>query len=362
MKIGIGLPNTIPGTPGETLIGWARQAEEAGFSSLATIDRIAYPSYESLIALAAAAGVTERVGLLTNVLLGPTRNPVLLAKEAASVHQLSGGRLILGLGVGSREDDYLAAGQDFHTRGRRWDGDLETIHAAWRGELVNGAEHPIGPAPVGGDGVPIMIGGQSDKAIERTIRWGTGLDRRRAPPDVVAEMAKKVREAWREAGKDGEPRITALTYFGLSDRAEEAALAYLCDYYGEWGPRIAAATSRRIPTGHARDREAFEDAGTDELFLDPTLADLAEMDRPPRPSCEGAAQAMTLGGQSGSSSASSCSPDSRTWMPHSVFSRPLHRPARSSSPGKTIRVHGAQPMEAKPRSYSGLCGRSCSFR
>jgi len=103
MKIGIGLPNVVPGTPGDVLVRWAQRAEERGFSSLATIDRIAYPSYESLIALAAAAAVTERVGLYTNVLLGPTRNPILLAKEAASVDQLAGGRLTLGLGVGARE-------------------------------------------------------------------------------------------------------------------------------------------------------------------------------------------------------------------------------------------------------------------
>src|ERR1043165_22692 len=107
MDIGIGLPNTIPGTEGRTLVGWARRAEERGFSSLATIDRIAYPNYESLIALAAAAAVTERIGPKTNVLLGPTRNPVLLAKEAASVDHISGGRLTLGLAVGARADDFV---------------------------------------------------------------------------------------------------------------------------------------------------------------------------------------------------------------------------------------------------------------
>src|SRR5690349_16781684 len=105
MKIGIGLPNTIPGTPGRLLLDWARLAEKHGFSRLGTIDRVVYPNYESLVALAGAGAVTERIGLLTNVLLGPTRNPVLLAKEAASVDQISGGRLTLGVGVGSREDD-----------------------------------------------------------------------------------------------------------------------------------------------------------------------------------------------------------------------------------------------------------------
>src|SRR2546422_11073257 len=91
VKVGIGLPNPVPGTPGETLVAWARKAEAAGFSSLATIDRIAYPSFESLVTLAAAAAVTERVGLGTNALLGPARTPGLLAKEAASEDQLPRG-------------------------------------------------------------------------------------------------------------------------------------------------------------------------------------------------------------------------------------------------------------------------------
>src|SRR5207247_2814282 len=113
-------------------------AEEAEFSGLATIDRVAYPSYESLIALAAAAAVTERIGLVTNVLLEPTRNPVLLAKEAASVDQLSGGRLVLGLGVGSRKDDYEPTGQRFEDRGRRCDDALDLMPRARECGPVNG--------------------------------------------------------------------------------------------------------------------------------------------------------------------------------------------------------------------------------
>src|SRR5690606_14685214 len=109
-QIGIGLPNTIPGTPGRLLVEWARRAEAAGFSTLATIDRVVYPNYDSLIALAAAAGATERIRLMTNILLAPTRNPVLLAKEAASVDQISQGRLILGLATGSRANDFQASG------------------------------------------------------------------------------------------------------------------------------------------------------------------------------------------------------------------------------------------------------------
>jgi alkanesulfonate monooxygenase SsuD/methylene tetrahydromethanopterin reductase-like flavin-dependent oxidoreductase (luciferase family) len=116
MQIGIGLPNPVLEVPGRLLVDWARRAEERGFSSVATIDRIAYSSYDSLTTLTAAAAVTDRIGLLTNVLLEPLYNPVLLAKVTASLDQLSGGRLTLGLGVGARPDDFQLAGRSFSDR------------------------------------------------------------------------------------------------------------------------------------------------------------------------------------------------------------------------------------------------------
>ena len=111
MDIGIGLPNTVPDTEGRTLIDWARQAEEAGFSTLGTIGRLVYQSYEELIALSAAAAVTSRIRLTTGVLLAPLyANHELFAKQAASLDRLSGGRLVLGLGLGGRDDDFTASG------------------------------------------------------------------------------------------------------------------------------------------------------------------------------------------------------------------------------------------------------------
>ena len=277
MKLGIGLPNPVPGTPGETLVEWARKAESAGFSSLATIDRIAYPSYESLVTLAAAAGGTERIGLVTNVLLAPTRNPVLLAKVAASVDQLSGGRLTLGLGVGSRKDDFDATGQRFEDRGKRFDQALELMHRVWKGEQVNDAQKPIGPAPVRGS-VPILIGGYGDPAIRRVVKWGIGYTVGGAGPEQAAPFIEKVRKAWADAGREGKPRLVGLTYFGLAQDALRLATEYLGDYYGEMGKQFAQG----IPKTAEALREAvkkFADHGFDELFLDPTSADLAEVDR-----------------------------------------------------------------------------------
>src|SRR5437870_799360 len=106
MRIGIGLPNTVPGTDGRLLLTWAQHADARAFSSLAVLDRYAYDSYEPLTTLAAAAAVTQRVRLATTIVIAPLRNTALLAKTAAALDRLSGGRLVLGLAVGARADDY----------------------------------------------------------------------------------------------------------------------------------------------------------------------------------------------------------------------------------------------------------------
>ena len=118
MKIGIGLPGAIPGAVGKDVLEWARQADSGPFSSLSIIDRLVYPNYEPLITLAAVAGVTQRVRLMTTVLLAPMRNTAVLAKQAATLDQISQGRLTLGIAVGGREDDYRAASASFSDRGK----------------------------------------------------------------------------------------------------------------------------------------------------------------------------------------------------------------------------------------------------
>jgi alkanesulfonate monooxygenase SsuD/methylene tetrahydromethanopterin reductase-like flavin-dependent oxidoreductase (luciferase family) len=271
MDIGIGLPNPIPGTPGRLLVEYARAAEEAGFHAAATIDRIAYPSYESLVSLAAAAAATERIGLFTNVLLGPTRNPVLLAKEAASVDQISGGRLVLGVGVGRRPDDYELAGRSFRDRGRRWDEDLELIHRLWRGE-----EGPFGPSPAAADRVPMMFGGTSEATIRRVVRWGIGWTLGGAPPQQGESFAERVRTAWRDAGREGSPRTAALMYFGLGEGAAESARSFLGGYYGERGVQMAAAVPTSADALRSRVQE-YRERGFDELYLDPVAAQLSQV-------------------------------------------------------------------------------------
>jgi alkanesulfonate monooxygenase SsuD/methylene tetrahydromethanopterin reductase-like flavin-dependent oxidoreductase (luciferase family) len=281
MKIGIGLPNPVPGIPGTRLVEWARLAEEAGFASLATIDRVAYPSHDSLATLAAAAGATTRIELHTNILLGPLYPAVLLARSAASIDQLSGGRFSLGLAVGGREDDYVLAGVDFKARGRVLDASLELMHQAWRGEPLDGADAPVGPIPVHDKRVPVMIGGTSDAAVRRVTTYGAGWTMGGGPPEMAAGFVPKVTAAWRDAGREGEPRVAALAYFSLGADAEAESRAYLRDYYGflgDWADRVVdgALRSEAAVRGALR---AFEDAGVTELTFDPTSASLDQVER-----------------------------------------------------------------------------------
>src|SRR3954451_958105 len=137
MDVAIGLPNAVPETTGAQLVEWARRAEARGFSSLGAIDRIVYDNYEPLVALAAAAAVTEKIGLCTSVLLGPLRvNAALLAKQALSLNALSAGRFTLGVALGGREDDYEISHIGMGGRGEWLDKALGEIKAIWDGDEV----------------------------------------------------------------------------------------------------------------------------------------------------------------------------------------------------------------------------------
>jgi alkanesulfonate monooxygenase SsuD/methylene tetrahydromethanopterin reductase-like flavin-dependent oxidoreductase (luciferase family) len=280
MRIGIGLPSTLLDVGGRLLVDWARRAEERGFSALATIDRIAYPSYDSLTALTAAAAATDRIGLVTNILLEPAYSPVPLAKVTASLDQVSGGRLTLGLGVGGRPDDYQLTGQSFADRGRRFDADLELLHQAWRGEPVAGSPFPVGPPTTRGR-IPLLMGGQPQLAAPRAARWDAGFTLGGAPPAMAAGAISEFKKEWERAGGTGQPRVLALTYFSLGEEHTAESLRNLRSYYGflgDWAEGVASGASR-TPEAVRETAAAFEALGIDELIFDPTVADLDQVDR-----------------------------------------------------------------------------------
>ena len=136
MKLGIGLPNTlVPDVNRGMFLDWARAADHAGFHSFGTIDRPSHDYWEPLISLAAAAAVTERVRLATTILQMPNRNEVLVAKQAAVIDRLSGGRMDLGLGLGWDENDYKVLGARWPKRGKKFERQIRKIRRIWRAAI-----------------------------------------------------------------------------------------------------------------------------------------------------------------------------------------------------------------------------------
>jgi alkanesulfonate monooxygenase SsuD/methylene tetrahydromethanopterin reductase-like flavin-dependent oxidoreductase (luciferase family) len=279
VDIGIGLPNTVPDTEGRTLIDWAKHAEEAGFSTLGTIGRLVYPNYEELVALSAAAAVTSQIRLTTGVLLAPLyTNPALFAKQAASLDRLSGGRLVLGLGLGGREDDFAASGVSTQGRGKRLEEQIAMMKRVWSGEEF-GYAGAIGPPPARHGGPEIILGGASEATFRRVARLADGWIMGGGTPDMFAQAAAGVDQAWQDAGRPGRPRKLTLAYFGLGPEARSQAEGYLLHYYG-WLGEIAnmiaggAAVSPEMVKSYLA---AFEASGCDEIIFVPTASRLDQI-------------------------------------------------------------------------------------
>jgi alkanesulfonate monooxygenase SsuD/methylene tetrahydromethanopterin reductase-like flavin-dependent oxidoreductase (luciferase family) len=299
MKVGIGLPTTIPGAGPDLVLEWARAADAGPFSSVAVVDRVVYSSYEPLIALACAAAATQRIGLMTSVLLAPLRNATLLAKQAASLDSLSHGRLTLGLAVGGRHDDFRAVSASFHDRGRRFEQQLALMKRIWSGQPLGDDVGAVGPMPARLGGPELLIGGYMPAAVSRVGRWGDGYIHE-GPPSEAAELYGQAEESWKAAGREGRPRFVGAFYFGLGPNAAEEASATLADYYGfalKPIPQQASASLRdlaalRAPTVEAiiksppttpaavqRVLQECRDVGMDEVIAYPAIADLQQVHR-----------------------------------------------------------------------------------
>ncbi len=198
--------------------------------------RIAVPAsadwLDPLVALSFAAASTTRIGLATGVLLLPEHNPVLLAKQAASLDVLSGGRLTLGVGVGWSREEFAALGVPFAGRGRRAAEYAQVMRALWRddvasftGEFVSFSAVRLNPKPARDRRIPFVLGGNSDAALRRAAAWGDGWYGFNLP-DVAAvcERVATLQRLCHEAGRSVSDLHVALS-LAAPDRAEAAALA-----------------------------------------------------------------------------------------------------------------------------------------
>ena len=270
MKIGIGIPNAIPNTDGRIWPEWATRAEKRGFSSLSTIGRIVFDGHEELIALAACAAVTEKINLLTTVMIGPARESTLLAKQAASLHSLSGGRLTLGLGVGWRQSDFTATGNDdvWDDRGGALEKQVERLREVW-------ADSEIGPNL---NPPEIMLGGAADVALRRAGRMADAFIAGPFDKETVIEQFKKVDAA---AGEKKPRKLTA-RYFALGEDVRDEMLANVRAYYEAGGEDFVKQMQGGVLTTPEQVRQAIEDMNStraEELCFWPQLNHLDQIDK-----------------------------------------------------------------------------------
>ncbi|TCC34933.1 LLM class flavin-dependent oxidoreductase [Kribbella sindirgiensis] len=271
MKIGIGMPNQVRNVQARGIPAWAAAAESAGFSSLSSFGRLAYPGVADTVALATAAGVTTTIALTSSVLIAPVWPAALLAKELAGIDAVSGGRLTVGIGVGPRPDDFTSEELAFADRGRRLDRDLAIYRDVWDGKPFGNGDNPA----VSSDArrIPMLFGGFAPAALQRMARWGEGYITGALAPELVVQSLDAARSAWRSAGRTERLRLVAMSYFCLGD--EDLAHRNVHDYYSSV-PDFAGLVSQGVAVGPAAVKErvaAFKNMGVDELIFAPTVDD-----------------------------------------------------------------------------------------
>src|SRR4051812_2816431 len=256
MRIAIGLPSRIAAASGDMMLEWITRAERGPFSSVVVTDRVVSQALEPMTVLALAAGATRRIRLMTSIVLAPVRETTLLAREAATLELLSGGRLTLGIGIGVRASDYLATGFDFHRRGRRVEAQLPLLRRLWSGENLSDEIGAIGPRSSRPNGPELLIGGYVPAIARRIAKWGDGY---MAPgggePEALAAMWQRIESAWREKGRAGKPRWVGASYYALGPDGADYAKRYIDANYG-YNPELAARRLATLPAA----RDAVEDA------------------------------------------------------------------------------------------------------
>lgn len=271
-----GLPGvavSLPATAGAvgTATRWATRAQELGFAAVSAPDGLRYDFGDPLLMLAAVSAVTSTIGLITSVLIpGLHQNPVRLGKQLATLDRLSSGRLTVGMGIGSREDDYEAGGAAYRGRGRALDQQLALMRQLWAVQDER-AGPVVGPAPVQPGGPRLAFAGMSAVSVRRVASLGAGWI---APPSPVAAFTagrRRLHDAWQAAGRANSPHTIAYLYTAVGDQAETEAEEYFTRVY-RWAPPVA--TMMRLTAAVGDDKvsqriAAYREAGADVVLCVP---------------------------------------------------------------------------------------------
>ena len=280
MEIGIALPTMATGFTRATFVEWCRGIDEGPYSSVSSGERITFHNPELLVTTAAAAALTERVQVVTNIAVLPLHRPALLAKQLATIDVLAAGRLVVGVGVGGREQDYRSLGVPFDGRHQRLDAGVAELRRLWSGEPAYDGAGPVGPPPHGPGGPPLWAAAMGPKSMARAARWADGVSGFSigADADEIGRGNRLALDAWESEGRSRRPRLVSGSFYLLGGSDADAELKrFARAYLAVFGDKAADALSQLVglssPARLLDALAAAEAAGCDEFILVPGTVD-----------------------------------------------------------------------------------------
>lgn len=284
MEIGMNLPVMAPALDRETFLAWCERIDSGFFASIAAGERVSFYNPDMTAALSAAAVLTERVKIVSDVFVPMLHHPVMLAKQLATIDVLSGGRLVAGLGVGGREQDYQSVDVPLGHRLTRLARSVETMRSVWRGEPVVEGARPVGPSPVQDGGPKLLAGSLMVESIQAASKWADGLCGFSFGPSP-AEMElqfEAARRSWKQRSRPT-PWLGTGFWYALGPDARQQLDDYLERYLNFMAP-VARENVKQIcvvtsPQALKNAVQQAKDAGADDVLLVPTTSDPDDVHR-----------------------------------------------------------------------------------
>jgi alkanesulfonate monooxygenase SsuD/methylene tetrahydromethanopterin reductase-like flavin-dependent oxidoreductase (luciferase family) len=265
-----------------TFVEWCTGIDEGPYSSISAGERITFHNPELLVTNTAAAALTERVQVVTNITVLPLHRPALLAKQLATLDVLAGGRLVVGVGVGGREQDYRALEVPFDGRHQKLDAGVAELRRLWAGGPAYEGGQPVGPAPHTPGGPPLWAAAMGPKSMARAAAWADGVTGFSIGSDLgeIARGNQLAVDAWEAEGRAARPKLVSGTFYLLGDddtQADVELKRFARAYLAVFGDRAADALSQLVglssPARLLDTLAAAEAAGCDEFILVPGTVD-----------------------------------------------------------------------------------------
>jgi alkanesulfonate monooxygenase SsuD/methylene tetrahydromethanopterin reductase-like flavin-dependent oxidoreductase (luciferase family) len=287
MNIGTTVPLMEPGWDRALFKSWVERIDSGPWSSLSIGERINFVNPEFMTSLSACAAWSERVELISTISVATMHNPVLLAKQFATIDLISNGRLSVGVGVGGRKEDYDAVGADWSQRRlAKLEHNCNVMRQVWRGEkVVETALRIVEPLPVQSGGPSILSGSIGPKSIAAAARFSDGLSgfSLTGSLDEISNSFQQMNTAWQQAGRAGKPRLIASFWYGIEAAGKQKMLQHLQRYMNFMPAEIVDMLL--LDAGFNGSIAELKDfiteikaLGADDIILVPTNTSLDELD------------------------------------------------------------------------------------